>query len=57
MFATKFDPISGPISCDRYGEGAKFKSSVLEFTSADPKTFGIGKNPKMIWPTPAPPPS
>ena len=21
-----------------------------EFTSADPKTFGIGKNPKKIWP-------
>ena len=50
VFATKFDGISGPIACDPYGECSQFKPSVLEFTSADPKTFGIGKNPKKIWP-------
>ena len=46
VFATKFDGISGPIACDRYGECAQFKPSVLEFTSADPKTFGIGQEPE-----------
>ena len=50
VFASKFDGISGPIACDQYGECSQFKPSVLEFTSSDPKTFGIGKNPKKIWP-------
>jgi branched-chain amino acid transport system substrate-binding protein len=50
VFATKFEGISGPIACDPYGECSQFKPSVLQFTSADPKTFGIGKNPKKIWP-------
>jgi branched-chain amino acid transport system substrate-binding protein len=50
VFDTKFDGISGPIACDQHGECSKFKPSVLEFTSADPKTFAIGKNPKKIWP-------
>lgn len=50
VFATKFEGISGPIACDQYGECSAFKPSVLEFGSADPKTFSIGKNPKKIWP-------
>jgi branched-chain amino acid transport system substrate-binding protein len=50
VFDTKFDGISGPIACDQYGECSQFKPSVLEFTSSDPKTFGVGKNPKKIWP-------
>jgi branched-chain amino acid transport system substrate-binding protein len=50
VFSTRFDGISGPIACDPYGECSQFKPSVLEFTSADPKTFGIGKNPRKIWP-------
>ncbi|MGH7155937.1 MAG: branched-chain amino acid ABC transporter substrate-binding protein [Acetobacteraceae bacterium] len=50
VFSTKFDGISGPIACDQYGECSQFHGSVLEFTSADPKTFGIGKNPIKIWP-------
>ncbi len=50
VFATKFEGISGPIACDPYGECATFKPSVLEFVSSDPKTFGIGVNPKKVWP-------
>ncbi|HEX5326866.1 MAG TPA: branched-chain amino acid ABC transporter substrate-binding protein [Acetobacteraceae bacterium] len=50
VFSTKFDGISGPIACDPYGECSQFHGSVLEFTSADPKTFGVGTNPKKIWP-------
>jgi branched-chain amino acid transport system substrate-binding protein len=50
VFASKFDGISGPIACDPYGECGEFKPSVLQYTSADPKTFAIGKNPKKIWP-------
>ena len=50
VFAGKFEGISGPIGCDAYGECSQFKPSVLEFTSSDPKTFAIGKNPKKIWP-------
>jgi branched-chain amino acid transport system substrate-binding protein len=49
-FAVKFDGISGPIACDPYGECAQFKPAVYEFTSADPKSFKIGVNPKKIWP-------
>jgi branched-chain amino acid transport system substrate-binding protein len=50
VFSIKFEGISGPIACDAYGECSQFKPSALEFTSSDPKTFGIGKNPKKIWP-------
>jgi branched-chain amino acid transport system substrate-binding protein len=50
VFAEKFQGISGPIACDAHGECSEFKASVLQFTAADPKTFGIGKNPKKIWP-------
>jgi branched-chain amino acid transport system substrate-binding protein len=50
VFATQFDGISGPIKCDPYGECGEFHPSVLEYTSADPKTFAIGTNPKKIWP-------
>ncbi len=50
VFAEKFEGISGPIACDQYGECSQFKPSVLEFTSADTKTFGVGTNPKKIWP-------
>lgn len=50
VFSTEFDGISGPIKCDQYGECSQFKPSVLEFTSADPKTFKLGVNPKKIWP-------
>jgi branched-chain amino acid transport system substrate-binding protein len=50
VFAEKFQGISGPIACDAYGECSQFKPSVMEFTSADPKTFSAGKNPKKIWP-------
>ncbi len=50
VFATKFDGISGPIACDPYGECSQFHGAVLQFTSADPKSYGIGKNPIKIWP-------
>jgi branched-chain amino acid transport system substrate-binding protein len=50
VFATKFEGISGPIACDQNGECSQFKPSVLEFTTADPKTFSVGKNPKKVWP-------
>ncbi len=50
VFSTKFDGISGPIACDQYGECSQFHGSVLQFTSADPKTFGVGKNPIKIYP-------
>jgi ABC-type branched-subunit amino acid transport system substrate-binding protein len=41
---------NGPIACDPDGACSQFKPSVLEFTSGDPRTFGIGQNPKKIWP-------
>jgi branched-chain amino acid transport system substrate-binding protein len=50
VFKSKFDGLSGPIDCDAYGQCASFKGATFEFTSADPKTFGIGTNPKKIWP-------
>jgi branched-chain amino acid transport system substrate-binding protein len=50
VYGSKFDGLSGPIACDAYGQCASFKPAVLEFTSADAKTFMIGQNPKKIWP-------
>ena len=52
VYSTKFDGISGPIACDPHGECAQFKPAVYEFTSAEPKSFKIGVNPKKIWPLP-----
>src|SRR5215472_9150030 len=50
VFAEKFAGLSGPIACDAHGQCAAFKPAVYEFTSADPKTFSTGKNPKKVWP-------
>jgi branched-chain amino acid transport system substrate-binding protein len=50
VFAEKFAGLSGPIACDAHGQCAAFKPAVYEFTSADPKTFSMGKNPKKVWP-------
>ena len=49
--APEFEGMSGPIKCDQYGQCGKFKFAAYEFTSADPSTFDIGKNPKKIYPT------
>ena len=48
--AVEFEGLSGPIACGPYGECAQFKPAVYEFTSADPKSFKIGENPRKIWP-------
>ena len=50
VLTIKFEGVSGPIGCDKYGECAQFKPAVYEFTNGDPKTFKIGENPKKIWP-------
>ncbi|HUK07262.1 MAG TPA: branched-chain amino acid ABC transporter substrate-binding protein [Stellaceae bacterium] len=50
IFVIKFDGVSGPIACDAHGECGEFKPAVYEYTSADPSTFAIGKNPKKIYP-------
>lgn len=55
VFATKFDGISGPIKCDKYGECGEFHPAVYQYTNADPKTFTsdatkANANPKKIWP-------
>lgn len=50
VFSTKFDGISGPIACDEHGQCSKENAAVFEFTSADPSTFGFGKNPKKVYP-------
>lgn len=39
VFATKFDGISGPIKCDKWGECGEFHPAVYQYTNADPKTF------------------
>jgi len=55
VFATKFDGISGPIKCDKWGECGEFHPAVYQYTNADPKTFTSdasksNANPKKIWP-------
>jgi len=50
VYATSFEGDAGPVKCDAHGECAQFKPAVYEFTSADPKSFKIGENPKKIWP-------
>jgi branched-chain amino acid transport system substrate-binding protein len=50
VLTIKFEGVSGPIGCDRFGQCAQFKPAVYEFTNGDPKTFKIGENPKKVWP-------
>ena len=50
MFAIKFDGIGGPIACDADGEHGRSSTRRCWSSPADPKTFGVGKNPKKIWP-------
>jgi branched-chain amino acid transport system substrate-binding protein len=50
VFSAKFDGMSGAIECDQNGQCGKLKFAVYQFTSADPKTFKIGENPKKIFP-------
>jgi len=50
VFAAKFDGVSGTIECDQNGQCGKLKPAFYQFTSADPKTFKIGENPKKIYP-------
>jgi branched-chain amino acid transport system substrate-binding protein len=51
VFATKdYEGISGTITCNEHGDCGSFKFAVYEFTSDDATTFGIGTNPKKIYP-------
>ena len=50
VFASKLDGVSGTIECDPNGQCGKLKPAFYQFTSADPKTFKIGENPKKIYP-------
>ena len=50
-FATKgYEGVSGTITCNEHGQCGAFKFAVYRFTSADPSTFEIGKNPIKIYP-------
>jgi branched-chain amino acid transport system substrate-binding protein len=44
-----FDGVAGRIKCTPTGQCLGFKYAVYEFTSADSKTFDVGKNPKKIY--------
>ncbi|MFO1090232.1 MAG: branched-chain amino acid ABC transporter substrate-binding protein [Hyphomicrobiales bacterium] len=51
LFATKgYDGISGPINCNEHGQCGSFNFAVYQFTSGDPATFEVGKNPIKIFP-------
>jgi branched-chain amino acid transport system substrate-binding protein len=51
IFATKnMDGMTGKITCDQYGDCGVYKFTVYAFTSEDPKTLEIGKNPKRVYP-------
>jgi branched-chain amino acid transport system substrate-binding protein len=50
VFASHFDGVSGEIACDPHGQCAKFHFAAYEYTSANPKTYDVGKNPKKIYP-------
>lgn len=50
VFASHFDGVSGEIACDAHGQCAKFHFAAYEYTSPDPKTYDVGKNPKKIYP-------
>lgn len=50
MFASSFDGLGGPISCDPHGQCAQFKPAVYQYVSANPDTYLPGTNPKKIYP-------
>ena len=51
VFATKnMDGVTGKLTCDQYGDCGVYKFTVYQFTSEDPKTLEVGKNPKRVYP-------
>jgi len=51
IFATKgYDGLTGTVTCNENGDCGTFKFAVYEFTNADVSTFGIGTNPKKVYP-------
>jgi branched-chain amino acid transport system substrate-binding protein len=50
VFASHFAGVSGEIACDAHGQCATFHFAAYEYTSADPKSYDVGKNPKKIYP-------
>lgn len=51
LFATKdHDGLSGRLTCNPYGDCGVSRPAIYQFTSKDPNTFGVGRNPVKIWP-------
>jgi branched-chain amino acid transport system substrate-binding protein len=51
VFATKnMDGVTGKLTCDQYGDCGVYKFTVYAFTSDDPKSIEVGKNPKRVYP-------
>ena len=44
--------MTGEIVCDKNGDCGPFTLALYQFTSADPGTFDLGKNPKRVYPPP-----
>ena len=51
VFATKdLDGLTGKLTCSASGECGGPSVGMYQYTSADPNSFEIGKNPKKIYP-------
>ena len=51
LFATKnYEGLTGPVTCDQYGDCGRLTLAVYEYVSEDPDKFGIGINPVRKWP-------
>lgn len=50
LMATKdLDGMTGKLTCDQYGDCGTSNFAVWEYTSGDPTTYNIGKNPKRVY--------
>ena len=50
MTTTGLAGVTGPVSCDKFGDCAPSHFAVFEYINGDKETFELGKNPKKVYP-------
>ena len=53
LATTDLDGMTGKLTCDKFGDCGTSNFAVFEYTSGDPTTYELGKNPKKVY-SPAP---
>ncbi len=50
MTTSGLNGLTGPVTCDKYGDCSPSHFAVFEYINGDKDTFELGKNPKKVYP-------